>query len=424
MRISSRGVRVSSRGVRVSSTGVRSSAGGVRVPSRGVRSSTAGARISSRGIASLQPRNANLRQRSAILHQASARPRQKSAIPQQISATADQASAKLGQTSATACIFLTMPAVPDGLLAAVADRYRIEEEIGRGGMGAVYLAEDLKHARKVAHQGAAPRQWSALRAPALPARNPHRRPPVASPDPSGARLGRVGRAPLFRDALRRMRDPARPAAPRRDSLPIDAALRITRAVAAALDYAHRHNVIHRDIKPENILLQEGEPVVADFGVATAISAAGGDNVYITDRGFAVGTPAYMSPEQASAERDLDGRSDLYSLACVLFEMLSGKPPFAGSRFRATMARHAVEVPPPIRTLRPNVPLAVESALATRSGQGAGRPLCHHGRLLRRAVGTRSPDRSARRLVTRSGPSPCCRSSTPAPIPRTNTSATG
>jgi serine/threonine-protein kinase len=149
---------------------------------------------------------------------------------------------------------------------------------------------------------------------------------------------------------------------REGQLPIDAALRITNAVATALGYAHRHNVIHRDIKPENILLQEGEPVVADFGVATAISAAGGDNVYVTDRGFAVGTPAYMSPEQASAERDLDGRSDLYSLACVLFEMLAGQPPFAGSGARATMARHAIEPPASIRSLRPTVPLAVDLAL--------------------------------------------------------------
>ena len=155
---------------------------------------------------------------------------------------------------------------------------------------------------------------------------------------------------------------------REGSLPIDAALRITRAVATALGYAHRHNVIHRDIKPENILLQEGEPVVADFGVATAISAAGGDNVYITDRGFAVGTPAYMSPEQASAERDLDGRSDLYSLACVLFEMLTGQPPFAGTSPRATMARHAVE-PAPLDPLacgppfRSAVDLALQRALA-------------------------------------------------------------
>ncbi|HEU4680368.1 MAG TPA: tetratricopeptide repeat protein, partial [Gemmatimonadales bacterium] len=158
---------------------------------------------------------------------------------------------------------------------------------------------------------------------------------------------------------------------REGTLPIDAALRITRAVATALEYAHRHHVIHRDIKPENILLHEGEPVVADFGVATAMSAAGGDNVYITDRGFAVGTPAYMSPEQATAERDLDGRSDLYSLACVLFEMLSGKPPFAGSGARATMARHAIEPPAPIRSVRPNVPAAVEAALQRALAKAPG-----------------------------------------------------
>jgi serine/threonine-protein kinase len=122
-------------------------------------------------------------------------------------------------------------------------------------------------------------------------------------------------------------------------------------------------VIHRDIKPENILLQEGEPVVADFGVATAISAAGGENVYITDRGFAVGTPAYMSPEQATAEPGLDGRCDQYSLACVLYEMLAGDPPFAGTGARATMARHAIEAPAPIGLRRPNVPAAIERALA-------------------------------------------------------------
>jgi serine/threonine-protein kinase len=150
---------------------------------------------------------------------------------------------------------------------------------------------------------------------------------------------------------------------REGTLPIDVALRITRAVAAALDYAHRHNIIHRDIKPENILLQDGEPVVADFGVATAISAAGGDNVYITDRGFAVGTPAYMSPEQASAEPGLDGRSDQYSLACVLFEMLAGEPPFAGTGPRATMARHAMEPAVPIRSRRPNVPINIEREIA-------------------------------------------------------------
>jgi eukaryotic-like serine/threonine-protein kinase len=255
-----------------------------------------------------------------------------------------------------------VPAVPDRLRAAVADRYRIEEEIGRGGMASVYLAEDLKHGRKVAlkvllpggnAQGYEPQRF--LREIRIAARLSH--PQILPVHDSGECDGLLyfvmpyAGCESLRDQLAR-----------EGSLPIDAALRIARAVAAALGYAHRHGVIHRDIKPENILLQEGEPVVADFGVATAISAAGGDNVYVTDRGFAVGTPAYMSPEQASAERDLDGRSDLYSLACVLFEMLTGQPPFAGTGPRATMARHAIEPPPSVRSLRPTVPLAVDLAL--------------------------------------------------------------
>jgi eukaryotic-like serine/threonine-protein kinase len=255
-----------------------------------------------------------------------------------------------------------LPAFPDRLRAAVADRYRIEEEIGHGGMAAVYLAEDLKHARKVAIKVLVPSGSAQpyepqrfLREIRIAARLSH--PQILPLHDSGEFDGMLyfvmpyAGCETLRDRLTR-----------EGALPIDAALRITRAVAAALGYAHRHNVIHRDIKPENILLQEGEPVVADFGVATAISAAGGDNIYITDRGFAVGTPAYMSPEQASAERDLDGRSDLYSLACVLFEMLTGQPPFAGSGARATMARHAIEPPPSVRSLRPTVPLAVELAL--------------------------------------------------------------
>ena len=255
-----------------------------------------------------------------------------------------------------------MPPFPERLRAAVADRYRIEEEIGHGGMAAVYLAEDLKHARKVAikvlvpgglAQSYEPQRF--LREIRIAARLSH--PQILPVHDSGEFDGLLyfvmpyAGCETLRDRLRS-----------EGFLPIDAALRITRAVAAALGYAHRLNVLHRDIKPENILLQEGEPVVADFGVATAISAAGGDNIYITDRGFAVGTPAYMSPEQASAERDLDGRSDLYSLACVLFEMLTGQPPFAGSGARATMARHAIEPPPSIRSLRATVPLAVELAV--------------------------------------------------------------
>ena len=254
-----------------------------------------------------------------------------------------------------------MTAIPERLQAAVADRYRIEEEIGRGGMASVYLAEDLKHGRKVAIKVLAPGAGQSyepqrfLREIRIAARLSH--PQILPVHDSGECDGLLyfvmpyAGCESLRDRLNR-----------EGRLPVDDALRITRAVATALGYAHRLNVIHRDIKPENILLQEGEPVVADFGVATAMSAASGDNVYITDRGFVLGTPAYMSPEQASAERDLDGRSDLYSLACVLYEMLSGQPPFTGGSARAIMARHAIENPPPIRSIRPTVPLALERAL--------------------------------------------------------------
>src|SRR5918994_2762339 len=228
-------------------------------------------------------------------------------------------------------------------------------------MAAVYLAEDLKHGRKVAIKVLLPGAGQAyepqrfLREIRIAARLSH---PLILPVHDSGEFDGLLYFVMPYAGCETLRDRLRSEGP----LPIDAALRITRAVAAALGYAHRLNVLHRDIKPDNILLQEGEPVVADFGVATAMSAAGGDNVYITDRGFAVGTPAYMSPEQASAERDLDGRSDLYSLGCVLYEMLSGQPPFAGSSPRATMARHAIEAPAPIRSLRPTVPLAVELAL--------------------------------------------------------------
>jgi serine/threonine-protein kinase len=252
--------------------------------------------------------------------------------------------------------------IPVRLRTALGDRYLIEEEIGRGGAATVYLAEDLKHARKVAIKVLRPDTRSGgyepqrfLREIRIAARLAH--PQILPLHDSGECEGLLyfvmpyAGCESLRDRLAR-----------EGPLPVDVALRITRAVGNALAYAHRLNVIHRDIKPENILLQEGEPVVADFGVATAISAAGGESVYITDHGFTVGTPAYMSPEQASAEGGLDGRSDQYSLACVLYEMLAGLPPFAGTGARATMARHAIERPALIRSLRPTTPVAVERAL--------------------------------------------------------------
>jgi TolB-like protein/Flp pilus assembly protein TadD len=255
------------------------------------------------------------------------------------------------------------PAVSDiitRLRKALGDRYLIEEEIGRGGAATVYLAEDVKHARKVAIKvlrpdppaGYEPQRF--LREIRIAARLAH--PQILPLHDSGEWKGLLWFVMPYAGC-----DTLRDRLERDGPLPVDVALRITRAVAGALGYAHRLNVIHRDIKPENILLQEGEPVIADFGVATAVSAAGVDNVYITDHGFAVGTPAYMSPEQASAE-SVDGRTDQYSLACVLYEMLAGEPPFAGTGVRATMARHAIEAPAPIRARRPTVPVAVERAL--------------------------------------------------------------
>ena len=193
----------------------------------------------------------------------------------------------------------------------VAERYRLEEEIGRGGASTVYLAEDLKFGRKVAIKVLRP----------VPGYEPQR---FLREIRIAARLSHPQILPLHDSGEI---EPERPGSPRllyfvmpyagceslrvrlirEGQLPVDVALRITRAVAAALGYAHRLGVIHRDIKPENILLQEGEPVIADFGVATAVSAAGGDAVYITDHGFAVGTPAYMSPEQASISYSTQAR---------------------------------------------------------------------------------------------------------------------
>jgi eukaryotic-like serine/threonine-protein kinase len=245
--------------------------------------------------------------------------------------------------------------------AILAGRYRLQEEIGRGGAACVYLAEDLKYGRKVALKvlrqgpGGGYEPGRFLREIRIAARLAH--PQILPLHDSGESEGRLFFVMPYAGG-----ESLRGRLTREGPLAVEEALRITRAVAGALAYAHRHGVIHRDIKPENILLQEGEPVVADFGVATAISAAGGD-VYVTDHGLAVGTPVYMSPEQATAERGVDGRSDQYSLACVLYEMLVGEPPFAGSGARATIVRHAVETPVPVGTRRPNVPGAVERALS-------------------------------------------------------------
>ena len=293
------------------------------------------------------------------------------------------------------------PPVPALLGDLLADRYRIEEEIGRGGASTVYLAEDLKHGRKVAIKlfrpapGGSYEPQRFLREIRIAARLAH--PQIlplhdsgeVEPDrPDGPRLLYFVMPYAGCESLRNR-------LAREGPLPVDVALRITRAVAAALGYAHRHGVVHRDIKPENILLQEGEPVVADFGVATAISAAAGDSVYVTDRGFAVGTPAYMSPEQATAEPGLDGRCDQYSLACVLYEMLAGDPPFAGTGARATMARHAIEAPAPIGPGVPTCPSP--SSVRSRGRSRRSRSTASHRcRIRGRPGGAGAGDHSRRR----------------------------
>ncbi len=250
-----------------------------------------------------------------------------------------------------------MSAALDGRLSdALADRYRIERELGQGGMALVFLAQDLRHDRKVALKVLRPDLSAAvgverfLREIKLAAglTHPHILPVYDSGEAGGLLFyvmpNMEGRS--LREWLQRERQ-----------LPLPDALTITRDVAAALDYAHRHGVVHRDIKPENILLHEGSAMVADFGIGKALSGDGS----LTQTGMVVGTPTYMSPEQASGETDVDGRSDLYSLACVLFEMLAGEPPFTGASPQAVIAKRFVSPIPRVRVTR-DVPEALDDAV--------------------------------------------------------------
>jgi serine/threonine-protein kinase len=253
------------------------------------------------------------------------------------------------------------------LAAALADRYRMERELGRGGMATVYLAEDLKHHRKVAIKVLRPELAAALGperflreiTTTANLRHPHILPLYDSGRTGGRADGRTDDL-LFYVMPYVDGESLRDRLTREKQLPIDEALRLTREVADALDYAHGQGVIHRDIKPENILLERGHAVVADFGIARAVSTAGGDK--LTQTGMAVGTPVYMSPEQSVGESDLDGRSDLYALGCVLYEMLAGEPPYTGGTAQAIIAKRFREPVPRISTLRETVPPAVEAAL--------------------------------------------------------------
>jgi hypothetical protein len=251
-------------------------------------------------------------------------------------------------------VFMSRPL--EGLTAALADRYTIEGELGRGGMGVVYRAWDVKHARPVALKVVRPELGSVLAAErflreirlAAQLQHPHVVPLYDSSEAAGALFYVM---PLVEGESLRVR------LTRERQLSLEEALQITREVADALGYAHSHDVIHRDIKPENVLLSGGHAVVVDFGIGRAITAAGGDR--LTESGISVGTPAYMSPEQATGDTQLDGRSDLYSLACVLYEMLAGHPPFLGATAQEVIVRHTLDPVPSLRSARPGVPKAVE-----------------------------------------------------------------
>jgi len=245
------------------------------------------------------------------------------------------------------------------LTAALADRYLIERELGQGGMATVYLARDVKHQRRVAVKVLRPELAAALGherflreiTTTANLRHPHILPLYDSGQADGFLFYVMPfvEGETLRDRLDREKQ-----------LPLDDAVQIVREVADALSYAHGRGVIHRDIKPENILLESGHASVADFGIARAISAAGTQT--LTQAGMAIGTPQYMSPEQAAGEQDLDGRSDLYSLGCVLYEMLAGQPPFTGPTVESVVHQHMGVDPPPITNLRPAVPAAWASVL--------------------------------------------------------------
>ncbi|HMU61918.1 MAG TPA: protein kinase [Gemmatimonadales bacterium] len=253
------------------------------------------------------------------------------------------------------------------LRTALAGRYRIERELGRGGMAVVLLAEDLKHRRRVAIKVLRPELARSLGSArflreieiAAGLNHPHILPlhdsgEAAPPDADSPALLYFVMPFVEGESLRDRLS-------REKQLPLDDALRITRGVADALAYAHRLGVVHRDIKPENILLQAGHPVVSDFGIASAVRAAASGR--LTDPGLAVGTPTYMSPEQSVGET-VDPRSDLYSLACVLYEMLAGTPPYTGATAQAIQARKAIDTVPRLRTVRETVPEGVEVAVRT------------------------------------------------------------
>ena len=249
---------------------------------------------------------------------------------------------------------------PARLAAALADRYRLERELGQGGMATVYLAEDLKHNRKVAIKVLKPELAAVLGAERFVTEI---KTTAALQHPNILPLFDSGEAGGFLfyvmpyvegETLRTKLD-------RETQLGVDESVKLVSEVADALDYAHRHGVVHRDIKPENILIHDGRPMVADFGIALAVSAAAGGRM--TETGLSLGTPHYMSPEQATAEKNITPRSDVYSLGAVLYEMLSGNPPHVGASAQQIIMKIVTEAAAPVTQMRKSVPANVAAAIS-------------------------------------------------------------
>src|SRR5215208_1265681 len=250
--------------------------------------------------------------------------------------------------------------IPDRLSAAIADRYRVERELGSGGMATVYLAYDLKHDRRVAVKVLRPELAAVIGADRFLAeikttanlQHPH----ILPLHDSGSVDGILFYVMPFIDG-----ESLRDRLTREHQLPVSESVRLATEIASALDYAHRHGVVHRDIKPENILLHDGSALVADFGIAIAVSTASGR---MTETGMSLGTPHYMSPEQAMGEREITPRSDVYALGCVTYEMLVGEPPFTGPTAQAIVARVMTEEPRGLTIQRKSIRFHVEAAVQT------------------------------------------------------------
>ena len=303
----------------------------------------------------------------------------------------------------------TMSDMAERLNAALEGRYAIERELGEGGMATVYLADDLKHERKVALKVLKPELAAVVGAERFLAEikttanltHPHILPLFDSGE-ADSFLYYV--MPFVEgETLRDRLD-------RETQLPVDDVVRIGTAVANALDYAHRNKVVHRDIKPANILLHDGEPVVADFGIGLALGAAGGDR--LTATGLSVGTPQYMSPEQAAGDRGVGPPTDVYALGCVLYEMLVGEPPYTGTTAQAILAKILMGASKSVVVHRPSVPPNVDAAIGKALeklpadrllGGGGIRPCaCGYRVSARWGASSRRHDRPLERTLTRAG----------------------